>query len=309
MNKEEFKNLIIYTSVYYQNNDIYRTRSKIWFKTFNNAKELGVRVVVRNDGGLPEDMLEKIKLYSNIIIVNKTIPNTLGGGRREALQKAMEIARESNIDKPIFLWTEPEKDNLITRGNLLKIVSEIQRGSHIAVIERKEESWEQLPKFQSWIEKRANERARGIMEENTGRHKEILDLWFGPKAFDKIGAQYFLKYNLDGLRIDLWDAHIIPVFEAIKKGEKVSGVPVDFLYNEIQIQNESDATNREIKIKRLEQYAQILKELGDKKWVDFFEKSKDELEKIKDLEKEVSIDSSLLVKTKNEIVQKFFKIK
>src|SRR3989344_5686520 len=113
MNKDELKNLIVYTGVFYQDNETYRTRSKIWFKTFDNAAKLGIKVVVRNDGGLPAEMLQRIKAYSNITIVEKdpSKKNTLGSGRREALQKAIEIAEKEGGEKPDFLWTEPEKDH------------------------------------------------------------------------------------------------------------------------------------------------------------------------------------------------------
>ena len=36
----------------------------------------------------------------------------------------------------------------------------------------------------------------------------------------------------------------------------------------------------------MEQYAQILKELGDPKWVEFFKDAKDELNKISELRKD-----------------------
>ena len=284
MANEELKNLIIYTGVYYQDNELYRTRSQIWFETFDNAKKLGIRVVVRNDGGLPESMLEKLKSYDNITIVEKTAPNTLGGGRREALQKAIEIAEKENIQNPIFLWTEPEKDDLITEKSLLPLMTEVRAGFNIVVPERKQEAWDQLPTLQRWIEKRANGRANKIAQEKTGINPQ-LDFWFAPKAFDKIGAQSFLDYNSTKDRLDLWDSIMIPIVDAIRDGKKVKGVPIDFLYNESQIDNESDDSNREMKIKRIEQYAQILKEFGDQKWEEFFNESRKQLEEIRKINK------------------------
>src|SRR3989344_3283074 len=308
MVQEELKNLIIYTGIYYQDNETYRTRSKIWFQTFDNAQKLGVRVVVRNDGGLPESILERIRAYSNITIVEKTTPNTLGGGRREALQRAIEIAYKKNIENPVFLWTEPEKDNLITEETLLKMISEIRNGTHITVAEREEKAWNQLPELQRWIEKRANERANKIAKRVAGSEVE-LDWWFAPKAFDRIGANYFLKYNSQKDRLDLWDAIMFPIVDAMRDGIKVKGVSIDFLYNQSQIDNESDESNKEIKIKRIEQYAQILKELGDSKWEDFFRDAKVELERIKELNRDASEDHRELKEIKTSLVKKFFKLK
>ena len=103
MSNDELKNLIVYTGVYYQDDATYRARSQVWFETFDNAKKLGIKVVVRNDGGLPPEMLERIKAYDNITIVEKTAPNTLGGGRREALRRCMEIAKADGLEHPVFL--------------------------------------------------------------------------------------------------------------------------------------------------------------------------------------------------------------
>ncbi|MEK9207541.1 MAG: hypothetical protein AAB922_03605 [Patescibacteria group bacterium] len=299
MPKKELKNIIVYTGVYYQDNALYQARSKIWFQTFDNAKKLGVKVVVRNDGGLPGEMLERIKTYENITIVEKTGLNTLGGGRREALQKCLAIAEAEGIENPVFLWTEPEKDDLITEKNLLPLIKEVHAGNNIVVAAREEKAWEQLPPFQRWAERRANARANQTVEKETGINPG-LDFWFAPKAFDRIGAQEFLAYNSNKDRLDLWDSIMVPIVTALKSGKKVKSLPIDFLYNKIQIDNESDELNRDIKIKRIEQYAQILKELGDPKWGGFFKEAEGELAKVKEL-------SHTLAEAKKSLFGKFFK--
>lgn len=304
MNHEKFKDLIIYTGVYYQDNAIYNTRSKIWFKTFDNAQKLGIKVVVRNDGGLPPEMLARIKSYENITIVEKTGPNTMGGGRREALEKAIEIAEKEGVERPVFLWTEPEKDNLITEKNLLQMISGIREGANIVIPERGERAWGQLPKLQRWLEQRAEKRAKKIVE-----FDGTLDLWFGPQVLDKTGAKYFLGYNSKKNRTDLWDALIVPVLDAKRAGGIVKSVSIDFLYNQNQIENEVDESNREIKIKRIEQYTQILKELGDPKWEDFFRDAESELAEMKrvNAEKPAGKDAQL-AESRKSLVKKFFKL-
>ncbi|MBI2627537.1 hypothetical protein HYW72_01255 [Candidatus Nomurabacteria bacterium] len=309
MDKDELKNLIVYTGVYYQDDATYQARSQVWFETFDNAKKLGIKVVVRNDGGLPEEMLERIKAYDNITIVEKTGPSTLGGGRREALQKCLDVAEAENIKNPVFVWIEPEKDNFITEEVLLPLIKEVREGNNIVVAERTEEAWKQLPPFQRWVEKRANARANQIVKNETGIDSE-LDFWFAPKAFDKVGAQEFLAYNPNKDRLDLWDSIMVPIVEAIKKGKKVRSLPVDFLYNKKQIEVESDESNREIKIKRIEQYAQILKELGDKKWKEFFDESKEQLANIRELNKTKPEGyAEEIAKEKKSLLGNFFKLK
>ncbi len=307
--KEKFKDLIIYTGIYYQKDATYDARSQIWPQTIANAEKLGIPIVIRNDGGVPDELLNQIKSFKNVTIVDKNpeVANTLGSGRREALQKCIEIAKENGIEDPVFLWTEPEKDDLITPENLTRMVRVIRDGAHIAVAEREEKAWQQLPKTQKWFEKRANKRAHEVA--NPKPDKE-LDMWFAPKMFDTKGSQYFLKYNSDKTRLDLWDSLMVPVMDAVKDGVEVKGVPVDFLYNEAQIKVESDESNKEIKIKRLEQYSQILKELGDPKWIEFFETSKEELQTVKEIKKE----DKLLVgeeaeESKKGVMNQFWKLK
>jgi len=307
MEKEKLKNLIIYTGVFYQDNEIYRTRSKIWFKTFNNAQKLGIKVVVRNDGGLPDEMLQRIKNYENITIVEKDPlkKNTLGSGRREALQKAIEIAEKEGVEKPVFLWTEPEKDDLVTEKNLSPLVAEINTGSNMVIPERGEKAWNELPEQQRWLEKRAEKR----VQENIIKSDEGLDLWFGPKVLDLVGADYFLKYNSNKDRIDLWDSLMVPVLEAKKDGLKVKSVPLDFSYDESQTKEGAEAKQDGIPTKRIEQYSQILKELGDPKWVEFFETSKAQLAEIKELNKDKEAKSEKLGEAKKSLIKNFFKLK
>ena len=167
----------------------------------------------------------------------------------------------------------------------MPLINEVREGNNIVVASREKEAWEQLPPFQRWVEQRANARANTIVENEIGVNPE-LDFWFAPKAFDKVGAEEFLAYNPHKDRLDLWDSIMVPIIEAIKKGKKVKSVPIEFLYNKKQIDVESDESNRDIKIKRIEQYTQILKELGDRKWKEFFDGAKVYLDEIKRLNKE-----------------------
>lgn len=315
---DELKNLIIYTGVYYTKSDLYDARSKIWFKTFDNAQRLGIRVVVRNDGGLPPEMLERIKAYENITIVEKDPlkKNTLGSGRREALQKAIEIAEKEGIKKPVFLWTEPEKDDLITEKNLRPLVAEINAGSNMVIPERGEKAWNELPKQQRWLEQRAEKR----VQEKIMKSDERLDLWFGPKVLDKAGAEYFLRYNSTGNEIDLWDSLMVPVLEAKKDGLRVKSVPLDFSYDESQTAKGTEAKQEGIPIKRIEQYAQILKALGDPKWGEFFVEAQNELVRVRELGADLKVVTDKespkakliegeLKEVKKGVMRKFFKLK
>jgi len=310
----DLKNLIVYTGVYYTKSPLYDARSSIWFKTFDNALKLGVKVVVRNDGGLPDEMLARIKAYPNITIVEKdpSKKNTLGSGRREALQKAIEIAEAEGIENPVFLWTEPEKDKLITEENLLELVREVHAGNNIVVPERGEKAWDELPRQQRFLEQRAEKR----VQENIMKSDERLDLWFGPKVLDLKGADYFLRYNSEGDKIDLWDSLMVPVLEAKKDGLQVRSVTLDFSYDKSQTKEGDEAKQEGMELKRLEQYCQILKELGDPKWQEFFAEVKELLRGMKELNEEnfenegdKQAKKELLKETKTEVFKRFFKLK
>jgi len=269
-----------------------------------NAENLGVKVVVK-DSGSNEKFLNAVAGMSNIILVQNEPGGerkSMGNDRRGALEKAMQIAEQEKIEHPCFFWTEPEKDNLISAENLSEMASEIAKGSNIVVPARKAEALETLPKIQRWFEQRANKRSLKVMEEATdGRHHELLDLWFGPKMFDSEGAKYFTEYNKDNDRTDLWDAIIVPVTKATKDGKKVSSVPVEYKYG----------IEEPLELKRLEQYAQILREMGDKKWVEFFEEANEELAAMREVKKELKADprnaelTGQEKKLKTEIVKKF----
>ncbi|MDQ5971628.1 MAG: hypothetical protein QG570_530 [Patescibacteria group bacterium] len=304
MNKDEFKNIIVVTGVYYADNEMYRSRSKIWPKTFANAEKLGVKMVVRNDGGLPTEMLDSFKKFQNLTFVNKDNPNTLGGGRREAFQRALEIADTEGIDNPTIIWIEVEKDDFINEANLHRLQEEINNGTNIIIPERGEKAWNQLPEVQSFLEKRAEGKFQQILEKETkGSFNKKLDIWFGPKVFNKEGAKYFLEYNKEGDKTDLWDSLMVPVVEAIKKGEKVESVEMDFLYDKGLIESDS---SREASIKRIEQYTQILAALGDKDWQEFFERAKDELASAKEvLSEKKTLDNPEGIEAKKNIVNKW----
>lgn len=312
---KKISDIIIYTSTLYGNDETSIIRSKLCIKMLENARNLGIKVVVK-DGGSNAHFISQLTNLKNVVLVQDESAaehKSMGEDRRHALRVAMQIAEQEIISQPCFFWTEPEKDSLISAENLQEMMSELTHGANIVVPARKEKAWETLPKNQRWFEQRAERRLLKILQESsaTGWHKEPPDLWFGPKMFDGEGAKYFLGYNKDKNRADLWDATIVPVVEAIKDGQKVSSIPVDYEYTEDQRDSESGELEDAFTIKRLEQYAQILKEMGDKKWVDFFESAKEELAAMGEIKKEIknnpnNVESAKREKElKTEIIKKF----
>ncbi len=247
--KEKFDDLIIFTTTFYKEDDTSKIREKLALKFFENADKLEIKTVVI-DGGSNSSFLNKLEEYENIKLVQKT-DLSMGESRRHALNEAIKISQNNTPTN--YLWAEPEKWSLLCENNISDMINILRKGNaDIVVPERKNKN--SMPKFQSWIESRANKKASDKLD-------KIYDLWFGPKMFNKAGAQYFLNYKSD---LDKWDSIIKPVINAYSDNKKISSVPVSFDYDESEKLYEEN--NRELKQKRLNQYSSILAEIGDSFW-------------------------------------------
>lgn len=258
-----FNDLTIFTSTLYKEDESSLVRQELAIKLFENARNLGIKVVV-DDGGSNAYFLEKISQFNNVTIVSDSKNASMGEGRRAALRKAVEDS--GNSQNHYYLWVEPEKEGLISPDGLTAILDPLRSNqTDIVVPARKDMST--LPNFQAWIEKRANEAAGKIARpEGIETDEEVWDLWFGPKAFNATGANYFLNYQSD---LDKWDSIIKPVLNAYQDGKRVTTVPVDFRYTEEQKANEDESD--EFKKKRVVQYGVILAELGSVLWKQILE--------------------------------------
>lgn len=259
--------IILFTTTLYKDDETSKVRQELALKLFENAQALGIRCVVV-DGGSNADFVSKAAAFDNVRLITME-KGTMGDGRREALREALTFGT------PNMMWIEPEKDALVTAENIERILVPLRKGeADIVVPKRTREGFHSLPKLQSWMEKRANKRASQLVHERTGAEDaaidQVWDLWFGPKAMSREGARYFETYKG---KLDKWDAIIKPVHDAFRDGKKVASVAVDYLYDESQKENEEH--NRGMKLKRIDQYVNILKELGDNFWI---EKTKEEKE-------------------------------
>ena len=214
-------------------------REKLAEKLLENAAKLGIKCVVV-DGGSNQNFLNKAISYKN---VNLTVNPNLGMGesRRESLRVAEKLGA------PYYLWVEPEKYDLI-KPESLKVMLDGLRKDKTDIVIPKRVSKESMPKLQAWIETRANKRAKELLG-GEFKTEEELDLWFGPKMFNRAGANYFLNYKG---KLDKWDAVIKPVINAQHEGKRVSSVDVNYEYDISQ--SSSEVGDRNMKGKRLEQY-------------------------------------------------------
>jgi hypothetical protein len=263
-NKETppFPDLVIFNSTLYKDDKISKIRQELALNFFENARKLGIKCVVV-DGGSNKEFLEKLKSFANVTL--KIDPSLgMGESRREALRMAME-----KFKNPYFLYADPEKYDLIKEKTISLMISQL-RESKADIIVPKRTSMKSAPtKLQAWIEKRANNRARKIM--NEGKEKKIeeeLDLWFGPKMFNQDGAKYFQEYSGT---LDKWDSIIVPVVNAYRDGKNIRSVNIDYQYDPSEKKGEEGS--REMAEKRLKQYREILAEFDP-----YWEKNKKKYE-------------------------------
>lgn len=257
---DNYTDLVIITTTFYGEDDVSEVRSLIACETLRRINDLGIKCVVV-DGGSTREFIEQIDELENIVVI---IDSSLGMG--ESRRKALEIAMTQFPESNYYLWMEPEKDDLIKETSIKSMLAPLQEGQTDIVVPKRE-SLDSYPKFQRKIEQRANKRVSDSLNIHDSEGKD-LDLWFGPKMFNREGAKYFLNYKS---KLDKWDSIIAPVVEGQRDGAKIKSVDVDYKYDVIQELHEQE--NPSMNRKRIDQYTKILPELGDEYWANRGEKN------------------------------------
>lgn len=246
--KKNFSDLSVYTATLYGTDKVSKLRQKLAEKLLKNIAGLGINCVVI-DGGSNEYFLKKVRSYKNVkLAVKKGL--TIGQSRRKALWLAM---KQSGIS--YFLWTEPEKYGLIKKTFLQKMIAGLRKNEMDVMVPRRL-SKKSYPRLQAGLETKANIKAKRLMGKKFNQSGE-LDLWFGPKMFNRTGARFFLNYKG---RLDKWDSIIKPVLEAWQGGKRVSSVDIDYKHDFLQ--TSAEEKDKVMKKKRMEQYKLVLAELN-----------------------------------------------
>lgn len=261
--QEKFSDLIIFTTTCYGTDRTSEIRSNLASQFFQNAKKLGIRCVVLDGSINNPQFRQQLKQLDNVDLLleedilkqEKTTSLTMGEGRRLALKSALE--KYQNV--PYFLWSEPEKNDLIKPENIAKMINQLrEKQADIVIPARQTKAFQTLPKFQAWSEQRANKRTTQLIRND---QNESVDLWFGPKMFSRNIAQYFLDYKG---KLDKWDAVMVPFIQAFQDGKIISSVNVNFQYDQSQLENEQGS--RSFKKKRVDQYGELLAAIGEGYW-------------------------------------------
>ena len=205
------------TTLYKPDSESDRIRSQLAERTARIAGEIGYEFVVV-DSGSPDDFLSELQRYGAKLYPRK--PTTMGEGRRDAIRTAYDTG------KPVIAWLEPEKCNYVLE--LANTVVPILEGKADLVVPRRR-SLDSYHEFQQLTEKVGNLYWRDL----TGID---LDVWFGPRTWEKNLSEYFLRYA--GEYGDEWHTIFIPLLDIIADNHKVIGVDIEYAHPKEQAEIE-----------------------------------------------------------------------
>lgn len=228
----------------------YRSKSKTRFhlacQLIGNAVGAGYHVLVAD--GSPDSAVGQALARIGANVHTRTAQG-MGDSRRELFRLA--INTKGGEQPGIFLWTEPEKADIIR--SISKITAPLERGeSDIVIPSRTQRSWESYPEFQVVSEQKANT----VYLEVIGKP---FDPMFGPVAFTGKVAEHFAACNPTEQfgAADGYIQHFAPL-TAMKKGCNIVSVPVDFYYPLAQRVEEEVGLRDEMLKKRKWQLDQLV---------------------------------------------------
>lgn len=182
-------------------------------KTVDAARACGYPIVVVD--GSPDPQIREILTQHGALVIEQTEAG-MGKSRRQAIGAGIDQYRDADV----IVWLEPEKHTLV--GLLGPCIQPVADGTFDLVIPYRK-SLESYPPYQAVSERLANAALAAL----TGRPD--LDLYIGPRVMSRaVAEQHFLGY--DGKYSDQWESIFIPVLKALKTGERVGSVEVDYVH-------------------------------------------------------------------------------
>ncbi len=239
---DKSRSVVYAITTYYKS--VEETRFKLACKTISSAISAGYAVVVV-DGSPDTSMKEKFTTLGAKVFPE--LHRGLGPCRRQSYFHAVEVCNQGEYGAVLAL--EAEKD-------LAQFVPEImeplhKRGAHVVLPARTEKGWASYPEFQVTSEKAAN----AVYEEAIGFGD---DIFFGPVLFvpEPGVSGYFLSQKAAKLGFpDTYAQHLgVILARHHSQRVRVANVPIDFLYPEIQKEEELGKFNEDMLKKRKDQF-------------------------------------------------------
>jgi len=235
--------VVIATTTFYTKED-YKLRFRLAIDTIRQAKLRSFPIVVLDVS--PDPYVSKAFKKEGAEVISKKKCG-FGDGVRAAIQKAAELSDKDGV----IIWQEPEKSDFVRFCK--KAASIILNGkARIVVPERTLKSLATYPIEQAHSEQFSNLCIQSITGE------KYYDYYFGPKLYRKDMVPFILSY-----KGKLWDAHMIPVIRALKQGNIVDSVAVD--YQHPKEQKKAEQGNWHWNKKRLFQLSYLLP-IVEKEW-------------------------------------------
>ena len=242
------------TKVLVATTTFYKSRKETRFlcaeRLVQNCNDKGYSIIIV-DGSLDPNIRKRFRDLG--AVVYEQTESGMGGSRRELSSRAQEFMGPRGIMKsyrPILsptdfiLWTEPEKDKIVSW--IPEIFAPIESGkADIVVPERSKKSLATMPRFQAASESIGD----FVFQKATGIKAKPF---FGPIAFIFEALEIFkncnpLKYGAP----DTWIQFFV-LMEAAAAGYRIASVEVDFEYPPEQKEEEEGSRFREMMERRLE---------------------------------------------------------
>jgi hypothetical protein len=168
-----------------------------------------------------------------------------------AQKQAIQQAYDSSYSPRAMVLIEPEKRGLI-KNSLSEIVTPIfSDNADIVIVGRTDDSMKTLPRMQEYTERAMNQFWRDL----SGRD---WDCCFAPRAWAFEVTPYFLGY---GGGEETYRMFHMPIIKALKSGERVLPIHVDFEYPVEMIREEDgNLTYNTKRIDQLKKVTTFLKE-------------------------------------------------
>ncbi len=233
----------VLTTTFYKSTE--ETRFHLASQLIGNAVAAGYDVLVVD--GSPNPAIREAFTRIGARVYAQTARG-MGPSRRELFQQAADLRGYSRAE--VFVWTEPEKTDLIRL--IPQLVERLtHKDADIIIPERTEASWQSYPAFQVVSEQKAN----AAYIQATGKR---YDPMFGPVAYRGDVARYFVGCNPNAQfgAADGYIQHYAPL-SAMAEGCKVERLEVDFYYPSVQRAEEESSLRDEMLVKREAQLSQL----------------------------------------------------
>ena len=210
-------------------------RAKLALSTIEKAIENGFQIIVVDSSN--DEIRHSFSMRGAKVL--KGTSSGMGINRRYAIREAKQLAGENGV----IVWTEPEKAPLIPL--LPDIITHLESADMVIPKRKSLKSYPIVQQHSEWLGNRDFLTITGL----------DLDVFFGPRIFRADASSFFLSYK--GEYGDEWDSIFIPVLRAIKAGELVIGVEVNYTHPKEQTREE-ERLEKQFSAKRIRQLVSLI---------------------------------------------------